>query len=68
VAQASSAVEGITLEEFLNNRANSLNDLDLESFSAHILCSIIINPTDAHARNFIVTSSGMHLLFWLVDL
>jgi hypothetical protein len=61
VAQASLAVDGITLEKFLNDPTKSLkDDVDLQSFSAHIVCSIIINPMDGHARNFIVTSLGTY--------
>ncbi|AIK96542.1 ankyrin repeat domain-containing protein [Candidatus Odyssella acanthamoebae] len=58
--QGSLYMSGKTLEEFLEEAEKSsdpvayINQLDKESFSRHVLCSLLLIPTDYKADNLIV--------------
>lgn len=57
LVQPSLTIPGITFHKFLKQcqkRTASLNELDLESVSAWILCSFLTLPSDAKGDNFIV--------------
>ncbi|KAN0032289.1 hypothetical protein ACTFIV_006171 [Dictyostelium citrinum] len=57
MVQASFVIQGQSLEDFLNevvDNTSLLDKLDRESFSAHVIASFILYPTDYKPDNFIV--------------
>ncbi|EGC34014.1 hypothetical protein DICPUDRAFT_153848 [Dictyostelium purpureum] len=58
--QASLLVDGVTLEEFMKSSLDedtfneNISNIDMESFSAHILSSLLLIPSDYKSDNIII--------------
>ena len=63
--QASSFARGSTLEKFLEateNNTSLLEQINIESFSSHILSSLLLLPTDYKADNLVVEAGSGKIL------